>query len=67
MPLKRLTQLGVPVGIVMIVVMLVVPLPAILLDLLIALNITGALLVLMTAMFVQPAARLRRVPRRASW
>jgi flagellar biosynthesis protein FlhA len=52
MPLKRLTQLGVPVGIVMIVVMLVVPLPAILLDMLIALNITGALLVLMTAMFV---------------
>lgn len=52
MPLKRLSQLGVPVGIVMIVVMLVVPLPAIVLDLLIALNITGALLVLMTAMFV---------------
>src|SRR6476660_6608860 len=36
----------------MIVVMLVVPLPAIMLDLLIALNITGALLVLMVAMFV---------------
>ncbi|MGZ4464406.1 MAG: flagellar biosynthesis protein FlhA [Nocardioides sp.] len=52
MPLKRLTQLGVPVGIVMIVVMLVVPLPAIVLDLLIAMNITGALLVLMVAMFV---------------
>jgi flagellar biosynthesis protein FlhA len=51
-PLKRLTQLGVPVGIVFIVVMLVVPLPAIVLDLLIALNITGALLVLMVAMFV---------------
>lgn len=52
MGLKRLTQLGVPVGIVMIVVMLVVPLPAVLLDLLIAANITGALLVLLTAMFV---------------
>ena len=49
---KRLTQLGVPVGIVLIVVMLVVPLPAIVLDLLIALNITGALLILMVAMFV---------------
>lgn len=49
---KRLTQLGVPVGIVLIVVMLVVPLPAIVLDLLIALNITGALLVLLVAMFV---------------
>ncbi len=52
MPLKRLSQLAVPIGIVMIVVMLVVPLPAMLLDLLIALNITVALLVLMTAMFV---------------
>jgi flagellar biosynthesis protein FlhA len=52
-PLKRLSQLAVPIGIVMIVVMLVVPLPAMLLDLLIALNITVALLVLMTAMFVR--------------
>ena len=50
--MKRLTQLGVPVGIVFIVVMLVVPLPAILLDLFIALNITGALLILLTAMFI---------------
>ena len=50
--MKRLTQLGVPVGIVMIIVMLVVPLPAALLDLLIAANIVGALLVLLTAMFV---------------
>ena len=53
MDLKRLTQLGVPVGIVLIVVMLVVPLPSVLLDLLIACNITGALLVLMVAMFVR--------------
>jgi flagellar biosynthesis protein FlhA len=50
--MKRLTQLGVPIGIVFIVVMLVVPLPAILLDLLIAINITGALLILLTAMFI---------------
>ncbi|MBZ5735199.1 flagellar biosynthesis protein FlhA [Nocardioides sp. TRM66260-LWL] len=52
MALKRLTQLGVPVGIVFIVVMLVIPLPAMVLDLLIAFNITMALLVLLTAMFV---------------
>jgi len=51
-PVKRLTQLAVPVGIVFIIVMLVVPLPAMVLDLLIALNITGALLVLLVAMFV---------------
>ncbi|MDF1605982.1 flagellar biosynthesis protein FlhA [Nocardioides sp. YIM 152315] len=50
--MKRINQLGVPVGIVLIVVMLVVPLPAAVLDLLIALNITAALLVLMVAMFV---------------
>ncbi|WP_309136438.1 flagellar biosynthesis protein FlhA [Nocardioides campestrisoli] len=50
--MKRLTQLGVPIGIVCIVVMLVVPLPAVVLDMLIALNITGALLILMVAMFV---------------
>ena len=49
---KRLARLGVPAGIVLIVVMLVVPLPAIVLDLLIALNITGALLILLVAMFV---------------
>ena len=47
-----MTQLGVPVGIVFIVVMLVVPLPALVLDMLIALNITAALLILLTAMFV---------------
>lgn len=52
MPVKRLTQLGVPVGIVMIVVMLVVPLPAVVLDLLIAFNITAALMVLMVSIFV---------------
>ncbi|MGO4258053.1 flagellar biosynthesis protein FlhA [Marmoricola sp. RAF53] len=50
--MKRLMQLGVPVGIVFIVVMLVVPLPAIVLDMFIAMNITGALLVLLTAMFI---------------
>src|SRR3954447_8626869 len=52
MSLKRLTQLGVPVGIVAIVVMLVIPLPSVILDVLIAANITGALLILLVAMFV---------------
>lgn len=59
---KRLTQLGVPAGIVLIVVMLVVPLPAILLDLLIALNITGALLVLLVAMFVHKPLEFAAFP-----
>src|SRR5690242_16472601 len=52
MSLKRLTQLGVPIGIVAIVVMLVIPLPSVVLDVLIAANITGALLILLVAMFV---------------
>ncbi len=52
MSLQRLTKIGVPIAIVLIVVMLVVPLPAVVLDLLIAANIAGALLVLLTAMSV---------------
>ena len=47
-----MAQVGVPIAVVAVVVMLVVPLPALVLDLLIALNITAALLILMTAMFV---------------
>jgi flagellar biosynthesis protein FlhA len=49
---RRIAQIGVPVAIVAIVVMLVVPLPAVVLDMLIAANITAALLILLTAMFV---------------
>ena len=51
--MKRMTQLGVPVGVVLIVVMLVVPLPAVLLDLLLAFNISLSVLILLVAMFVQ--------------
>ncbi len=60
--MKRMTQLGVPVGIVFIVVMLVVPLPAVVLDLLIALNITGALLILLTAMYVNKPLEFAAFP-----
>ncbi|WP_418060329.1 flagellar biosynthesis protein FlhA [Pimelobacter simplex] len=62
MPVKSLTKLGVPLGIVLIVVMLVVPLPAVLLDLMIALNITGALLVLMVAMFIHKPLEFAAFP-----
>ncbi|MDQ2756710.1 MAG: flagellar biosynthesis protein FlhA [Actinomycetota bacterium] len=51
--MKRATQLSVPLAIVFVVIMLVVPLPAMVLDGLIALNITVGLLVLLTAMFVR--------------
>ncbi|TCI99282.1 flagellar biosynthesis protein FlhA [Aeromicrobium sp. IC_218] len=50
---KRLKQLGVPVGVVLIVVMLVVPMPAAVLDLLLVVNLTTSILVLMVAMFVR--------------
>ncbi|RYB94250.1 flagellar type III secretion system protein FlhA [Nocardioides oleivorans] len=59
---KALLQLGVPAGIVMIVVMLVVPLPAVVLDMLIALNITSALLVLLVAMFVHKPLEFAAFP-----
>ncbi len=47
-----MAQVGVPIAVVAVVVMLVVPLPALVLDMLIAANITAGLLILMTAMFV---------------
>jgi flagellar biosynthesis protein FlhA len=50
---KRLSQLVVPIGVIMIIVMMVVPLPTFLLDLLIAANITGALLIVLVAMYVK--------------
>lgn len=50
---KRLGRLAVPVGIVGIVLLLVVPVPAPLLDFLIVCNILLALLVLLTSMFVK--------------
>ncbi len=48
----NLSRMAVPIGVVAIVVMLVVPMPAMLLDLLIAGNLTFAVLVVLTAMFV---------------
>jgi flagellar biosynthesis protein FlhA len=50
---RNLGKLAVPIGVIGIIIMMVVPLPTFLLDLLIALNITAALLILLTSMFVQ--------------
>ncbi|MBX6371969.1 MAG: flagellar biosynthesis protein FlhA [Acidothermus sp.] len=50
---KRLGELGIPAGVIAIIVMMVVPLPTALLDLLLATNITFALLVLLVSMFVK--------------
>jgi flagellar biosynthesis protein FlhA len=53
MPSNRLARLAVPVVVVIVVIMMVVPLPAALLDVLIAGNIAMALLVLLVAMQVR--------------
>lgn len=53
MRFRTLTQLAVPAGVVGIILLLVVPLPAALLDFLIALNITVSLIALLVAMFVK--------------
>jgi flagellar biosynthesis protein FlhA len=50
---KRLSQFVVPIGIVLIIVMMVVPLPAMLLDTLIAANITLALVIVLVSMYVK--------------
>jgi flagellar biosynthesis protein FlhA len=50
---KRLSGLVVPVGIVMIIIMMVVPLPSLLLDLFLAANITSALLIVLVSMYVR--------------
>jgi len=52
---SRVGQVGVPAAIVCIVVMMVVPLPTVLLDLLLVLNLSGAVLILLTSMYVQKA------------
>jgi flagellar biosynthesis protein FlhA len=49
---RRLSRLGIPIGVIMIIVMMVVPLPTPILDLLIATNITAGLLIVLIAMYV---------------
>ncbi|SHN64985.1 flagellar biosynthesis protein FlhA [Geodermatophilus obscurus] len=51
--MQKLTKAAVPVGVVAIVLMLVVPLPAAVLDLLLGLNITASLLILLVAMQIR--------------
>jgi flagellar biosynthesis protein FlhA len=49
----KLTKAAVPIGVVSIVLMLVVPLPAAVLDMLIAVNIVGSLLILLVSMQIR--------------
>ncbi|GGC01718.1 flagellar biosynthesis protein FlhA [Cellulomonas carbonis] len=50
---KQIAQLGVPIGVVGVVLLLVVPLPAAMLDVLIVLNIALSLVVLLTSMYIK--------------
>ncbi|CAM5789379.1 flagellar biosynthesis protein FlhA [Cellulomonas persica] len=50
---RSIAPMAVPAGVVGVVLLLVVPLPAALLDMLIVVNITGSLVVLLTAMYVK--------------
>ena len=52
---NRLTLVGVPTAMVCVVVMLVVPLPTELIDVLITLNLVGAVIILLTSMYVKRA------------
>ena len=58
----RFSQLAVPIGVVAIVVMLVVPIPSALLDILIAGNIIGAVLVVLVSMYVRKALDFSSFP-----
>ena len=60
--LLRHTDLLAAIGVVLIVTMLVVPLPSALLDLLITLNISGALTVVVATMYVQRALDFAAFP-----
>ncbi len=50
---RSIAPMAVPAGVVGIVLLLVVPLPAALLDVLIAVNITASLVILLTSMYVK--------------
>ncbi|HEY8590171.1 MAG TPA: flagellar biosynthesis protein FlhA [Naasia sp.] len=50
---RTATAIGIPIGVVAIIMLLVVPVPAWLLDLLITVNILFALVILLTTMFVK--------------
>jgi flagellar biosynthesis protein FlhA len=52
---ERLAKIGVPIALVVIVVMMVVPLPTVFLDMLLAFNITFAVVILLTSMYVTRA------------
>ena len=59
---NRLTLVGVPTAMVGVVVMLVVPLPTQLIDIMITLNLVGAVVILLTSMYVKRALEFSVFP-----
>jgi flagellar biosynthesis protein FlhA len=58
----RRGDIGLAVGVMAILVVLIVPLPAVLLDLLLAVSITLSVLILMTALFIQAPLEFSSFP-----
>jgi len=48
----RLALLGMPIGLILVIILFIIPIPTILLDILIAGNITAAIIILVTALHV---------------
>src|SRR5580658_8022939 len=59
---QRIGLFGIPAAVVVIVIMLVVPLPSFLLDILISLNLSAALVILLTTMHVEKAKDFSSFP-----
>jgi flagellar biosynthesis protein FlhA len=53
MPTRRLSSAVIPFAILMVVVVMVVPLPVVMIDMLLALNLTVAIMILLTSMLVR--------------
>ena len=49
----RWSQLALPIAVILVIVMLIIPLPPVILDLLITLNIASALVILLTAIYIR--------------
>lgn len=64
---QLLPKLGVPIGVVGIIMLLVVPVPPFLLDILIILNIMFALVILLTSMFVKKPLDFSVFPSLLLW
>ena len=59
---ERIAKIGIPVAIVMVVVMMVVPLPPMLLDLFITMNISAALAIVVSTMYLNKALEFSSFP-----